>query len=65
MDAVHLVELIASWEKRNLGDELEEHAAEPPDVHLLIVVTVGHETLGCPVPAGRDVLRVRLLAVFA
>ena len=56
-----LVEFALSVEERVLGNHLEEDAAVAPDVHLGVVVAVGHEALGGPVPAGGDILRVGLL----
>lgn len=45
-----LVELVLARKERFFGDELEQNAAEPPNIHLLVIVAVGHEALGCPVP---------------
>lgn len=45
--------------------DLEEDAAGAPHVHLEAVVAVSEEALGGPVPAGRDVFRVRGLGVDA
>ena len=56
-----LVEFALSVEERVLGNHLEEDTAVAPDVHLGVIVAVGHEALGGPVPAGGDVLRVGLL----
>ena len=56
-----LVEFPFAVEERVLGNHLEEDAAVAPDVHLGVVVAVGHEALGGPVPAGGDILRVGLL----
>ncbi len=63
MYAVHLIEFIAPWKERHLGDELEQDAAKTPDVHFFVIVAIGHEALWRPVPACRDVLCVGLLAV--
>ena len=58
VDSVDLVQLVLAREERLFGDEFEEHAAEAPDVHFLIIVAVGHEALRGPVPAGGDVVGV-------
>lgn len=58
IDSVYLIELVFAWEEWFFGDEFEEYASEAPDVHFLIVVAVGHETLGGSVPAGGDVVSV-------
>lgn len=58
VDAVDLVELVFAGEEGLLCVEFEQDAAVPPDVHLLVVVAVGHEALGGPVPAGGDVVGV-------
>lgn len=66
VDAVDLVELVLAGEEGFLGDELEQHAAEAPDIHLLVIVAIGHEALRRPVPPGRDVVgigRGRVLAL--
>jgi hypothetical protein len=56
VDSVDLVEFVFTREKGFFGDQLEENAAISPDVHFLIVVTVGHETLWSPVPPGGDIV---------
>lgn len=40
VDLVHLVELIGTWEQRCQSQNLVEHAADAPIVHLVIVVAV-------------------------
>lgn len=60
-----LIELSFSVEEGVLGYHLEEDAPIAPDVHLGVIVAVGHEALGSPVPPGRYVLSVRLLGVDA
>lgn len=42
-----------TWEERVEADDLEEHAADAPHVHLVVVVAVGQQALGGAVPAGR------------
>lgn len=46
-----------------LPGDLIEHAARAPQVHLVCVEAIGEETLRGPVPAGGDVLCVRLLGI--
>ena len=65
VDAVDLVELVLPREQRFLGDELEQHAAEPPNVHLLVIVAVGHQTLGRPVPPCGDIVGIGRGRMFA
>ena len=60
-----LIKFALAIEERVLGNHLEEDAAIAPDVHLGVIVAVGHEALGSPVPAGRDVFGVGLLGVDA
>lgn len=63
VDPVHLVQLVLAREQRLFGNQLEEHAPEPPDVHLLAVVAVRHEALWRPVPPRRDIVCVGWSAV--
>lgn len=65
MNFVHLVEFVVAGEEREQRDDFEHDAANAPQVHLVAVVTVGEEALGCTVPASGDVLRVRLLRIDA
>ena len=51
-----MVELILAWKERFFGDEFKEHAAIAPDIHFLIIVAVSHQTLGCPIPSGGNVV---------
>ena len=63
MDLVHLVDLVVTREQRKERDNFEEDAANAPEVHLVAVVPISEQALGCAVPACRDVLCVRLLRV--
>lgn len=65
VDEVHLVELIPSRKKGLFLEQFEENATETPDVHLLIVVAVGHETLGRAIPPSGYIFCVGLLTVPA
>ena len=56
MDFMDLVELVISGEQREETQNFKEHAAHPPDVHFVVVVAVGEQALGRPVPARRNVL---------
>mmetsp|Transcript_49067 Transcript_49067/g.118233 ORF Transcript_49067/g.118233 Transcript_49067/m.118233 type:complete len:227 (+) Transcript_49067:799-1479(+) len=65
VNLVDLVELVGAGEEGVEGEHLEHDAAHPPHVHLVVVEAVGQQALGRAVPAGRDVLGVRLLRVDA
>lgn len=65
MDLVDLVKLIVSWEERVQGYNFEEHAAYPPNIHLVAVVPIGKQTLWSSIPPRAYVLCVRLLTVDA
>lgn len=65
IDAVDLVEFVLAGEEGLLGDEFEEDAPEAPDVHLLVVVAVGHEALGGAVPACGDIIGIGRGGVLA
>lgn len=65
MDPVDLIELVFSWKQRIFRDQFEQNAAKSPHVHLLIVITIGHQTLWCPVPPGRDVIGIGLWTLIA
>lgn len=60
---VDLVELVVTGEQRKQRKNLEENAADSPDVHLVAVVTIGHQALGRTIPARRDILGKRRLTV--
>lgn len=60
---VDLVKLVGTRKQRIQRHNLEKHAPDAPQVHLVIVVTVSEETFWCSVPAGRYVLCVRLLGI--
>lgn len=63
MDLVYLIKLISSREKRGQGEHLEEHATNPPIVHLVVVVPIGEQALWRSVPPGRDILSERWLGI--
>ena len=65
VDFVHLVHLVVAGEQWEQRDDLEEHAAYAPKVHLVAVVAVGEEALGRPVPPGGNIFRIRLFRVNA
>jgi hypothetical protein len=65
IDPVYLIEFVLSWEKWFFGDEFEEDASEPPNVHLLIIISVGHEALWGSIPPGGDVVSVGWGWMFA
>jgi hypothetical protein len=60
-----LIKFILAWEQRLFGDEFEEHTAETPNVHLLIIIAVSHEALGSTIPPGGDVVSIGRGRVFA
>ena len=63
MDLVHLIELIGAWEERLEGQDLVKDAAYTPVIHLVVIIPVGQEALGRPVPPRADVLGKGWLAV--
>lgn len=63
VDLVNLVQLVVAREERVERNDLEEHAADAPQVHLVAIVAVGQQALRRAVPPRADVLRVRLFAV--
>ena len=60
MDFVDLVKFVLAGEQWEEAEDLEEDAAHTPDVHFVVVVSLGQETLRGPVPPGGDVLCVAL-----
>lgn len=65
VDLVDLVQLIRPWKQWEEANYFEEYAADTPDVHLVVIVTVCQQTLWRSVPARRDILSVGLLAIDA
>lgn len=59
VDLVNLVELILTRKEWEQGQNFEEDATDTPNVHLVAVMAVGHETFRRAIPARRDVLRKR------
>ena len=56
MDFVHLIQLVIPREKREKGQDFKIDAAYSPVVHLVVVVAIGEEALGRPVPPRADIL---------
>lgn len=65
VDAVYLVEFVLARKERFFGDEFEQNAAESPNIHLLIIVTVRHEALRGSVPARGYVIGIGGGGVFS
>ena len=65
VNLVHLVKFVVAREEGKQGEDFEVDAADAPVVHLVIVVAVGQQTLGRPVPARANVLSERWLGVDA
>ena len=55
-DGGDLVEFVLAGEERVLGVELEQDAADTPDVHLLGVKAISQQALGRSIPARGDIL---------
>ena len=56
VDFVYLVEFIVAGEEWKQGKDLEKDTAHAPNIHLVPVVPISHQTLRCAVPTRRDVL---------
>lgn len=65
VDLVDLVDLVLARKKWVHGDHLKHDAADAPQVHSLVVIAVGEQTLWGTIPPCGDVLGVRLLGVDA
>lgn len=50
VDLLDLIEFVRTRKEREEGDNLEKDAADAPHVHLVVVVAVGEQALGCSVP---------------
>ena len=51
-----LVQLVIAGEKREQGENFEEDTADSPYIHLVAVVSVGHEALRRSIPSRGNVL---------
>ena len=60
---VDLVEFIVPWEERKQRQYFEEYAAHAPDVHLVAIMAISHQTFGSSIPACRYVFSERWLAI--
>ena len=56
MNLMHLVKFVVSREEGKQGQYFKVDATDSPVVHLVVVVSIGQETLWWSVPTGRDVL---------
>mmetsp|Transcript_75967 Transcript_75967/g.245889 ORF Transcript_75967/g.245889 Transcript_75967/m.245889 type:complete len:257 (+) Transcript_75967:1021-1791(+) len=65
VDLLDLIHLVLSREEREECDDLEADTACRKKVHLEVVVPIGQQALGGPVPARADVLCERLPRVDA
>ena len=65
MNLVNLIKFVISWKQREQSKHFEVHTADPPVVHLVIVVAVRQQALRWPVPPGRNVLREGWLRIYA
>ncbi len=63
VDFVNLINLIFAFEEREFEAHFEKHASKAPHIHFGVIVAIGHEALGGPIPAGGDVLRVGVFAI--
>ena len=57
---MNLIELVLAWEQWEETQDFEENAAHSPDVHFVVVVALGEETLRGSVPSGGDILGMPL-----
>lgn len=65
VNLVDLVQLIRAWEEWKETNYFEEYAADTPDIHLIVVITVCEQAFRCTIPARRDVLSIGLFAIDA
>lgn len=50
-----LVDFVVPGEECEEREHFEEHAADAPHIHFVVVVAIGEQTLGRAVPARRDI----------
>jgi len=60
---MNLIDLVFACEERCFGENLEENAADGPNIHFIPIEAVSKQALWRPVPTCRDVLGVRHLGV--
>ena len=65
MDLMNLVELVVAGEEGKEGKNFEEYTANPPMVHLVIVIAVGEQTFWRSVPPRRNILGEGRLRIHA
>ena len=63
MNFMDLVKLVVSGEQWEQRQHFKKDAANTPVIHLVIVVTIRHETFWRTVPASTDILGERWLRV--
>lgn len=62
---VDLIEFVVSWEERKQGQDLEENAADSPDVHFVAIVAICHEAFRCSIPTSRYIFCQRWFTIKA
>lgn len=63
INLVNLIKFALTIKERILSDHLEKHTAVSPDIHLGIIVAIGHQAFRSSVPTCRDVFCIGLLRV--
>ena len=63
MDSLDLIQLIITWERREETNNLEEYAANAPEVHLFGIIPIRKETFRWSVPSCGNILRIRNIRV--
>lgn len=58
IDPMNLIQFVLARKEWLFGDQLEQNASEPPNIHLLVIVAVGHQTLRGAIPSSRDIVGV-------
>ena len=61
MDLVHLINFIIAWEEGKERENFKENTANTPNVHLVVIVSVGQEALWGSIPPGGNILGKRWL----
>ena len=65
MDLINLIQFVVAREQRKERQDFEEHASNSPNIHLVSIMPVSHQTLGSTVPTGRNILREGRVVVKA
>lgn len=65
MDLINLIQFVISREQRKERQYFKEHTPHSPNVHLVTIMSVSHETFWGTIPTGRNIFCKRRVVIKA